>query len=256
MSRSLLMALLLSPLAASVTPQPVLGQSATARYLQVVTLRTNMGDGAAWEAYQRQVAEARRRLGVDRSVLIYQVRMGGRVGEYRAVIAFSDLAELDSFRGPGTVMAEVHGQEEAARMNPNALASVDIAVHELLADVSSGEARAGSRTRYIQVVDTEIDPAREADYRAFLRSLAAAEDAQGVRAIRRVATLGPAFTFYAVTGYSSLGELRSGPGPVARLAEEHGQEVADEIWARGNAAVRSRRVFVMELREDLSYLVN
>ena len=255
MSRTLSLALLTMLLAAPLSAQPA-GQPLPARYLQVITLAAEPGGGPVWEAYERQVQEARRRLGVDRSVLIYQVRLGGEPGQYRAVVAFDDLAELEGWRTPGAVLAEVHGAEEARRMDPGTVRALENAVLELQADLSSGESRGGPSTRYLQVVENEIDPAREAEYRAFLRSLAASEDAQRVRTIRRVATLGAAFTFYSVTGYSSLGELRAGPGPVARLAEMYGQEVADQIWASGSAAVRARRVFVMELREDLSYLVD
>jgi hypothetical protein len=255
MSRVSFTAALLMLLTAPLSAQPA-GQPGAVRYLNVVSLVTELGGAPAWEAYEREVQEARRRLGVDRNVLIYQVRMGDTSAQYRAVIPFADFADMDGWRSPAGVMAEVHGAEEGARMNPNVTRTVENTVHELQPDLSSGDTRAGSRDRYIQVVETQIDPALDADYRAFLRSLAAAEDAQGVRAIRRTATLGPAFTFYSVTGFATLGDLRSGPGPVALLAGMHGQELADEIWARGNAAVRERRVFVMELREDLSYIVN
>jgi hypothetical protein len=230
-------------------------QSGASQYLYVVTLDARPDMISEFENHQRQIAEARRRVGDQRTVYVYQTRTGGPVTRFRVVLRFDDYAELDSWPRVPELLARAYGAEEGARMAAEGLgyaAAPETRVNALQPDHTSGTAADPTAAPFIQVVTTVVDPALESDYRAFLVGLKASEDARGLSTIRRTSAMGEMFTYYASRLAPSYGELMQRPPPGQHLEEDQGRA---GVWLieRANAAVRSRTIEVIQLREDLSY---
>lgn len=230
-------------------------QQAPAEYLFVVTITVEPGQGPVFEEYERRLRDARERTGDDRSVSVYQNRMGGPLNQYRIVIGFDDYAEVESWPTIPELLTEAYGEDEGERIRAAgaaAIAAVDNQVRAFQRPFSSGLDIVGEG-RFFQVVTTEVDMALTRDYEAMLESLKAAEDQRGVRRIRRAGGMGAASVYTVARQLESLGDLFDGASPPQLLREVHGEGAGQGIWDRAQAAVLHRTIEVIELREDLSY---
>lgn len=230
-------------------------QSSPSRYLYVITITVDPAQRSAFETYETQVQEARKRTGDRRSVIVYQTRLGGPNNQYRAVIPFDDYQEMDAWPTIPDLLSTAFGERDGAKIRAEGSAAITSVVTEvsiLQPDFSGGVGRPGGG-RFSQVVTTEIDPALSDDYTGFLRAVKAIEDARGIRTVRRTNSMGRGFVHYAVRQFDAYADIGTNQGPPALLAEELGEEVGARILARADAAVRSRSFELLEVREDLSY---
>jgi hypothetical protein len=237
-------------------PVLVSAQSAPPQYIHVVRVEARLGELSRWEAYQRQLVEAQRRVGDHLAVTRFQSRMGGPINEFHVVIPFQDFSELDRWRGVPALLREAYGDEEGTRIRDegNGLeVSVEIAVHALLPEFSSGMNKDVSGFPITQLVVTDVDPARTEDYQAFLGAVAKAEDARGIRRIRRLSTIGELNRYSSIEQFRSFAEFRTDPSPQALVLEEYGPVVGQSLLDGANAAIRRREILVFQVREDLSY---
>ena len=78
--------------------------------------------------------------------------------------------------------------------------------------------------------------------------------AYGERDGARILAEGTAFVHYAVRQFDDYADIGTWPGPPTLLQEELGREVGAQVLALANAAVRSRTLELIEVREDLSYV--
>jgi hypothetical protein len=229
------------------------------QFLYVARVQVRLGQLVNWETYQRQVVEAQRRLGDGRAVGRFQTRLGGPVLLFHVTIPLEEYGELDSWRSVPQLLREAYGDEEGMRIleaGGSLEASVETEVHVLLPEFSSGLNQDATGRPILQVVTTEVDPARIADYEAFLGALARAEESRGIRRIRRVSTMGELYQYTAVEQFPTFAEFRQGLGVNAVVLEEYGDVVGQNLIDRANAAVRGRVIEVLQLREDLSYAPN
>jgi hypothetical protein len=244
-----------APILLLVALASVSAPSAPTRYLLVTTIEVRADQRTAFESYQKQIAEARRKTGETRTVRIYQTRLGGPPTRYRVVIPFQDHQEMESWPSLPELLTLAYGEREGARImaaGNASIASAEAAVRVLRPEFSSGTGRAGGG-RFSQVVVTDIEPALAEDYAAFLRTVKTAEDIRGIRTVRRTNSMGPAFVHYAVRQFDEYSDVGTWPAPPALLREKLGHEASAQILARANAAVRSRSMELIEVREDLSY---
>jgi hypothetical protein len=226
------------------------------QFLSVVRVEVRPGELGSWESYQRQMVDAQRRVGDQRPVSRFQTWSGGPVGLFHVVLPFQEFSEIDDWRSLPELLREAYGDDEGMRIlgaGAALEASVETVVHVLRPELSSGLNQDASGLPILQLVTTEVDPARLADYEAFLRALAAAEDERGIRRIRRVSTTGELYRYSAVEQFSSFADFRASPGPEPLMIDVYGEVLGRNLLDRANAAVRSREILVLRLREDLSY---
>lgn len=229
---------------------------APAQYLWVARITAKLGHVEEWAAFEKQIQEARRRTGDPRSVSVYQLQTGGPANLFHAVIAFDDLSQLDSWPSVPELLQAAYGERDAARMYAEGTAteeSVEIEIHALEPQFSSGAAVDPSGTTMVQLVTTRVRPALADDYDAFLSALKMAEDERGIRRVRRSVAMGDLFTQTAVNQATGWSDVRADPGPVAVVIDEYGEDVGGTLLSKANAAVVSRSIEVLRLREDLSY---
>jgi hypothetical protein len=249
--RSLLLgAVLVASAAAPLTAQE------PAQYLYVVTLTPKLDQLGAFEDFERQIAEARRRTGDTRSVYVHQVTAGGPINRFHVVIPFGDFSELESWPSVPALLAAGFGEREGARIYQAGIAteeSVEIAVQVLQPEYTSSAVSASSGASITHLVTTRINPQRVGDYDAFLSALSAAEEKRGIRRIRRAVTMGDLYTYTAVSQSEGWADVRATPGPGALIVEDLGDEMGERLLAQADAAVVGRTIEVLRYREDLSY---
>ena len=229
---------------------PISAQDGPARFLEVVTVTVQPGTGQAWSEYRMRVNDAAGRLGDGRTMSV----LGGAPNRYKVVTSFNDYAEVESWRGPRELLREAFGEDEAARIVApveGIVTDVDITVRAYQPDFT-GSPDAVSTGRYLQLVTTTVEPYRSPDYAAMLRAVKTAEDSRGINRQRRTNAMGTSFTFTTSWRFESMAN-RGLPGPGVLLREQFGEEIAQGILDRANAAVQSRTFEIWEFRPELGY---
>jgi hypothetical protein len=232
---------------------------APARYIYVATVTAKFGQLQEFLEYERQIQEARGRTSDRRSVSVHQMQVGGAPNRFHVVIPVGDLSEMDSWQSVPDLLISAFGQRDGSRIyaeGTSTLESVEYAVHVLQPDHSSGSGVSVSGATLTSLVTTRVRPEMADDYAAYLVALKVAEDKRGIRRTRRNVTFGDLFTYTSVSQATGWSTLRSDPGPAAVIIDEFGEEVGGTLLAKANAAVVSRTIEVLRLREDLSYAPN
>jgi len=232
---------------------------APSQYLYVAKITVKFGQLQEFMEYEHQIQEARRRTNDPRTVSVHQIQVGGAPNQFHVVIPISNLAELDSWPSVPDLLTTAFGQRDGARIYADGTAtleSVEYAIQVLQPDYSSGANIDVSGATFTSLVTTTVRPGMSEDYTAYLAALKVAEDKRGIRRIRRNVTIGDLFTYTSVSQAAGWATLRADPGPPAVVMDEYGEEVGGSLLAKANAAVVSRTIEVLRLREDLSYRPN
>lgn len=230
-----------------------------AQYLSIVELTVKIDGLLDFATYEQRLTEARRRIGYPHPVSVYQMASGGPVNRFHVVTPFDELSEMDGWPTIPGLLDQVYGESEGSRIYAEGVAtleSVEYSVHVLQPDFSSGASRSWPANTMVQLVTTRVDAARSDDYTAFLAALKVAEDRAGLRRVRRTVTVGDQFTHTAVTQANNWSDIRADAAPPVVLREEYGESTSARLLAGANAAVLSRTIEVLRLREELSYQPN
>lgn len=227
-------------------------QERNATYLQVATLTLKPGTAATWTRFQQRANEAAGRLGDQRTVVVLVPVTGGDPNRRRLVTAFEDFSEMDSWLGPREMVRQAFGDAEMERWTEEldgVITHVDLTVRLFQPDFTSG-ADVVQSGEYLQLVTTEVEPARNVDYQNLMRAFKAAEEPRGIYKARRSNAMGQSFVYTASWRFDDW-SARVLPNPGVSLREEFGQEMAEAMVAQGNAAVRSRTFEIWRFRPEL-----
>ena len=128
-----------------------------------------------------------------------------------------------------------------------------LGVTQTVPDISSNsDPPSGARPRFAQVIRTEIDPAFTPQYNQFLRRLKRVEVEAGVRSTRRVVVQGPQSTYTTVRFFDDYSERDSWVAAPGLLENALGEDEGRMLFESQAEAVRSREIYTLRFRPDLS----
>ncbi len=169
--------------------------------------------------------------------------MGGPPYRFMLVTLFEDFSEMDSWMGGSpAILTRAYGEDEANDLREDVvdiLTSVQIDVHALQPDLSSGMDLPSLGQRYLRVVTTEVEPSGNAAYVEWLRAAKKGADDQGIKRNRWFRAQGKSFTHSATWSADALGDLGM-PGPPAILTQSLGAEAAQALTEAATSGVVSR----------------
>jgi len=233
---------------------PALAQESPAGFLYVQTAEVKPGMNAEFDDFVKKVQSAARQ--TQERVVTYQRVLGGSTNTCYFAIQFNDWSDLDGWQTVPQMLVDVYGQSEATTLlaaGAGAMTLISTSASEVVPDFSSGRAAPASNLpAYGQVIRTEVDPGLSAQYEHFLRRLKVAEDQAGVANIRRVSRQGPALTFTTVRLYASHAERDRWATPQQLLTDAFGENEARMLFASQAEAVRTREIYTLWMRPDLS----
>ncbi len=101
-------------------------------------------------------------------------------------------------------------------------------------------------------IRTEIDPAFSPQYDQFLRRLKLVEEEAGVSSTRRVVVQGSQSTYTTARFFDDYAERDSWVGAPGLLENALGEDEGRMLFERQAEAVRTREIYTLRFRPDLS----
>ena len=199
---------------------------------------------------------------------MYQRVLGGSNRTFFVAIPFSEWSEIDGWMPVPEILTKAYGETEAAELlqaSGEMLDSLSIGISQTVPEFSSGlNPPSGVRPSFAQVIRTEIDPAFSPQSRRvsasrkrlrndqFLRRLKLVEEEAGVSSTRRVVVQGSQSTYTTARFFDDYAERDSWVGAPGLLENALGEDEGRMLFERQAEAVRTREIYTLRFRPDLS----
>ena len=211
-----------------------------------------------FEDYAKKVMAAAAKVGSTQIIFAAQLQAGGPNFTYLFTSPFSTFEEMGQWSSIPEMLMKAHGDVEGAKLlkaGRSAIESSETWVARTQIDLSTNPKPLDlAATPFVRLLRTEVDPAMAGDYERYLAKVKAAQEkAAGYPSvIRRVSALGTGSLYFSATFVKSLADLDRIPNQVELMRKAYGEEGAETITKSGNGAVRSREIWLLRYRPDLS----
>jgi hypothetical protein len=211
-----------------------------------------------FEDYAKKVMAAAAKVGSTQIVLAAQLQVGGPNYTYLFTSPFSTFEEMGQWSSIPEMLMKAHGDVEGAKLlkaGRSAIESSETWVARTQIDLSTNPKPLDLQaTPFVRLLRTEVDPAMAGEYERYLAKVKAAQEkAAGYPSvIRRVSALGTGSLYFSATFVKSLADLDRIPNQGELMRKAYGEEGAETVTKSGNGAVRSREVWLLRYRPDLS----
>jgi hypothetical protein len=244
-------ACLLAPFASTVaqTPPP-------ANYTSVATIKVRPAAVSDFEDYLKKLQAAGLKIGLKVRSDTYQLVQGGSPFQYDVVQGFQTLEELGALPSVSMQLTKAYGEAEGARLmraGRTAIESVEFATLQYGADIST-KPRLPIGSPFFQLVQIEIDPQMGPQYTDYLRRTKTAGDkfAAAPTSLRHTNLFGPAFVYLTAQPFNTWAEREKWANPAAPLTAAFGDAESAKLQEINRRATRSRRIWIVQHRPDLS----
>lgn len=211
-----------------------------------------------FEDYAKKVVAAFAKAGSPQIVYAAQLQAGGPQYTYLFTSPFSSYEEMGSWTSIPETLAKALGDVEAAKLlkaGRSTIESSETWVARTQIDLSTNPKPLDLKaTPIVRLLRTHVDPAHTVEYEQYLAKVKAAQEKSTgfPSVIRRVSALGPASLYFSATFVNSLADLDEIPNQGELMRKAYGNEGAETITRSGNSAVKSREVWLLRYRPDLS----
>lgn len=243
---------LFSAAATAQTPPP--------QFIDMLTVTVKPGSAPEYEAFVKKIIAGADKIGLPAPAIVhgFQMARGGAGNTYVFVFPFNQFEELDGFGPVPQILSRAYGEPEAGRIMRSGLSAeerFDSAVYTLLDGLSTRPtAFDPSKTGYVLLVRTEVEPALSAEYERFLSRLKSAQEqaSDPFSSIRRVSVIGPQHVYITASFFNKFAELDRRPAPPVTLRNVYGEAEGRALTETSLRAVRKREIMVLQYRPDLS----
>jgi hypothetical protein len=211
-----------------------------------------------FEDYVKKIMAAATKVGAPQIFYATQLQTGGPQFTYLFASPFSSYEEMEKWPPIPEMLLKAHGDVEGGKILKAGRATIESSetwVSRTQADLSTNPGPLDPpSTPIVRLLRTQVDPAMTVEYEQYLGKVKAAQEkAPGYPStIRRVSALGTAAVYYSTTFLKSAADLDRIPNQNELMRKAYGEEGAATITRAGNAAVRSRDVWLLRYRPDLS----
>jgi antibiotic biosynthesis monooxygenase (ABM) superfamily enzyme len=227
-------------------------------YVHSIIVTVKPSSALEFEDYAKKVLAAATKIGSPQRSYAFQLAAGGPNYTYIFSSPFSSFEEMGSWPSIPEALTKALGDVEGAKILKAGRATIETSetrvsrtMSELSTNLKPFDPQA---TPIIRLIRTEVDPAQAGAYEAFLAKVKSAQEKSPGYAttIRRVSALGQGFVYSTATYLKSLGDIDKIPSQPELMRKAFGEEGAKTISDSGNGAIRSREVWLLRYRPDLS----
>ena len=236
-----------------------LGQAQTQpTYVHTILVTVKPSAVTEFEDYAKKVMAAAAKVGSPQIVLGAQLQAGGPQYTYLFTSPFGSFEEMGKWSSIPEMIMKAHGDVEGAKIlkaGRSAIEGSETWVTRTQIDLSTNAKPLDLQaTPFVRLLRTQVDPAMTGEYEQYLAKVKAAQEkATGYPSvIRRVSALGESSLYFSATFVKSLADLDRIPNQAELMRKAYGEEGAATITRAGNAAVRSRDIWLLRYRPDLS----
>ncbi len=227
-------------------------------YVHTILVKVKPSSVSEFEDYVKKVNAAFTKVGSSQIVYAAQLQTGGPNFTYLFTSPFSSYEEMGKWSSIPEMLMKAHGDVEGGKLlkaGRSAIESSETWVARTQMDLSTNPKPLDlTATPFVRLLRTHVDPSMALAYEDYLAKVKAAQEkASGFPSvIRRVTALGEASLYLSATFVSSLSDLDRIPNQAELMVKAYGKEGAETITRSGNSAVRSREVWLLRYRPDLS----
>jgi hypothetical protein len=236
---------------------PIAAQSPPpANYVAVATIKVRPAAVADFEEYLKKLNAAGLKIGLKVRADTYQTVQGGSPFQYDVVQGFATLEELGAVPSVPAILTKAHGEAEAAKLmraGRAAIESVEVSTLQYQPDIST-KPRLPIASPFYQLVRIEIEPQMGPQYTDYLRRAKSAGDkfAAAPTTLRHTNLFGPAFVYLSAQPFATWAERANWAAPGEPMAAAYGDAEAAKLSEINRNATRSRTIWVVQHRPDLS----
>lgn len=187
-------------------------------YLQLVRVDVKSGASAQFEDYIKKLNEGADKINAPQQWVGTEVMLGARGNTYVFGIQFDKWEQLDSWERIPDILVKAFGEKDGAqilRAGRAAIEETHTRVYRYLPDQSSTLTSAPTEAKIFRMTFTSVKPSKIFEYGdAMVKAREAAnKSSYAPKAIRRVSTDGPGFTYLSTVPMKSHSERDPGaPG--------------------------------------------
>jgi hypothetical protein len=227
-------------------------------YVHSIVVTVKSSSVQEFEDYAKKVLAAAAKVGSPQRFYALQVIAGGPQFTYLFSSPFSSYEEMGGWSSIPEMLMKANGDVEGAKILKAGRATIETSetrVTRTLSELSTNmKPYDPPSSPFIRLVRTEVDPAMTGAYEEYLAKLRAAQEKESgyPPTTRRVTALGKAAVYSSATYLKTAAELDRIPNPIDVMRKAYGDEGARSITGAGNGAIRSREVWLLRYRPDLS----
>jgi antibiotic biosynthesis monooxygenase (ABM) superfamily enzyme len=227
-------------------------------YVHTILVEVKPSAVQDFEDYVKKIVAAGPKAGTTQVIYAAQLQTGGPQFTYLFTSPFSSFEEMGSWMSIPETLMKAHGEVEGAKILKAGRAAIESSetwVTRTQLDLSTNPRSLDlAATPFVRLLRTHVDPAMTEDYEKYLGKVKAAQEkAPGYPSVvRRVTALGEASLYYSATFVKNLSDLDRIPNQGELMRKAYGDEGAATITRMGNAAVKSREMWLLRYRPDLS----